>query len=44
MFIYKGCVLGTIGYIGCFSFYEIKNYTAGGEGGVMLINDKVLIE
>lgn len=44
MFIYKGYVLGIIGYIGCFSFYEIKNYMVGGEGGVMLINDKVLIE
>lgn len=44
MFIYKGRVLGIIGYIGCFSFYEIKNYTAGGEGGATLINDKALIE
>lgn len=44
MFMYKGCVLGMIGYIGCFSFYEIKNYIVGGEGGVMLINDCMLIE
>lgn len=36
--------LGTIGHIGCFSFHETKNYTAGGEGGATLINDPRLIE
>lgn len=41
---YKGRALGTIGHIGCFSFHETKNYTAGGEGGATLINDKALIE
>ncbi|PIJ50771.1 dTDP-4-amino-4,6-dideoxygalactose transaminase [Erwinia sp. OLTSP20] len=41
---WKGRALGTIGHIGCFSFHETKNYTAGGEGGATLINDRSLIE
>ncbi|PKH19609.1 dTDP-4-amino-4,6-dideoxygalactose transaminase [Enterobacterales bacterium CwR94] len=41
---YKGKALGTIGHIGCFSFHETKNYTAGGEGGATLINDAALVE
>ncbi|NIF24553.1 dTDP-4-amino-4,6-dideoxygalactose transaminase [Candidatus Pantoea multigeneris] len=41
---YKGRPLGTLGHIGCFSFHETKNYTAGGEGGATLINDASLIE
>lgn len=44
MSTYKGKALGTIGHIGCFSFHETKNYTAGGEGGATLINDLSLIE
>ncbi|WP_437611525.1 dTDP-4-amino-4,6-dideoxygalactose transaminase [Erwinia sp. V71] len=44
MSTYKGKALGTIGHIGCFSFHETKNYTAGGEGGATLINDASLVE
>ncbi|MFC0140784.1 dTDP-4-amino-4,6-dideoxygalactose transaminase [Erwinia mallotivora] len=44
MSTYKGKALGTIGHIGCFSFHETKNYTAGGEGGATLINDPALVE
>lgn len=44
MSTYKGKALGTIGHIGCFSFHETKNYTAGGEGGATLINDQSLVE
>lgn len=44
MSTYKGRALGTIGHIGCFSFHETKNYTAGGEGGATLINDPALID
>ncbi len=44
MSAYKGKALGTIGHIGCFSFHETKNYTAGGEGGATLINDPLLID
>lgn len=39
MSTYKGKALGTIGHIGAYSFHETKNYTSGGEGGVILIND-----
>lgn len=44
MSTYKGRALGTIGHVGCFSFHETKNYTAGGEGGATLINDPALVE
>ena len=37
---YKGRPLGTIGHIGAYSFHETKNYTSGGEGGLIIINDK----
>ncbi len=37
---YLGNPLGTIGHFGTFSFHETKNYTSGGEGGVLIINDK----
>ncbi|WP_373819452.1 dTDP-4-amino-4,6-dideoxygalactose transaminase [Glaesserella sp.] len=40
---YKGKALGTIGHIGCYSFHETKNYTAGGEGGAILINTPELL-
>lgn len=41
---YNGKKLGTIGHIGCYSFHETKNYTSGGEGGLLIINDKKFIE
>lgn len=41
---YKEKYLGTIGHIGCFSFHETKNVTSGGEGGMLLVNDKKLVE
>ncbi len=36
---YKGKPLGSIGHLGCFSFHETKNITAGGEGGLLVVND-----
>lgn len=36
---YKGRPLGSIGHFGCFSFHETKNVTAGGEGGLLTVND-----
>ncbi len=36
---YKGEPLGGIGHFGCFSFHETKNVTAGGEGGLLCVND-----
>ncbi|ACS84025.1 dTDP-4-amino-4,6-dideoxygalactose transaminase [Musicola paradisiaca] len=41
---YQGRPLGAIGHIGCFSFHETKNVTAGGEGGATLINAPELVE
>ena len=40
---YKGKPLGTIGHFGTFSFHETKNYTSGGEGGLLIINDEEYI-
>jgi dTDP-4-amino-4,6-dideoxygalactose transaminase len=37
---YKGKALGIIGHLGTFSFHETKNYTSGGEGGLLIINDE----
>lgn len=39
MSTYKGQALGTIGHLGAYSFHETKNYTSGGEGGLLIIND-----
>lgn len=39
MSTYKGKALGTIGHFGTYSFHETKNYTSGGEGGLLIIND-----
>lgn len=41
---YKGRALGTIGHLGAFSFHETKNYTSGGEGGLLILNDDRFIE
>lgn len=39
MSTYKGRALGSIGHLGAYSFHETKNYTSGGEGGLLIIND-----
>lgn len=44
MAFYEGKPLGSIGHMGCYSFHETKNYTSGGEGGALLINDARFIE
>jgi len=44
MSTYKGKALGTIGHMGTFSFHETKNYTSGGEGGLLIINDEQFID
>lgn len=40
---YKGRPLGTIGHLGAYSFHETKNFTSGGEGGLLIINDAQFI-
>ena len=44
MSTYKSRALGGIGHLGCFSFHATKNYTSGGEGGALIVNDERLIE
>lgn len=39
MSLYKGRPLGSIGDFGCYSFHEMKNYSMG-EGGALLIADE----
>ncbi len=41
---YKNKALGTFGDIGTFSFHETKNYTSGGEGGLLIINNNKLVK
>lgn len=38
MATYKGRPLGSIGHLAAYSFHETKNYTSGGEGGLLIIN------
>ncbi|WBO84976.1 dTDP-4-amino-4,6-dideoxygalactose transaminase [Hymenobacter yonginensis] len=40
---YQGRLLGSLGALGAFSFHETKNITAGGEGGLLAINDPALV-
>ncbi len=35
--------LGGIGHLGAMSFHETKNITAGGEGGLLIVNDERMI-
>jgi perosamine synthetase len=41
---YKGKKAGTIGTIGCFSFWEDKLMTTAGEGGMVIIDDNDLYQ
>mgnify|MGYP000872876957 CR=1 FL=1 len=36
--VYRGRRAGTIGHFGCFSFHEVKNINAFGEGGLLVTN------
>lgn len=40
---YKDKPLGGCGHLGAYSFHETKNITAGGEGGLLTINDERFI-
>lgn len=44
MSTYRGKALGGIGHLAAYSFHETKNYTSGGEGGLLIINDKQFIK
>jgi perosamine synthetase len=42
--LYKGRKVGTLGALGCFSFWEDKIVTTGGEGGAVITDDPALAE
>ena len=42
--LYKGKKAGTIGDIGCFSFWEDKIMTTAGEGGMVIMDDEALYQ
>ena len=41
---YRDRPLGALGHLGTYSFHETKNYTSGGEGGLLIINDERLVD
>jgi dTDP-4-amino-4,6-dideoxygalactose transaminase len=41
---WRGQPVGSRGHMSAFSFHESKNITSGGEGGVLCINDKSLVD
>ncbi|MCS4308815.1 dTDP-4-amino-4,6-dideoxygalactose transaminase [Rheinheimera pacifica] len=41
---YKNEPVGTRGHLAAFSFHETKNVTSGGEGGLLIINDKRFVQ
>lgn len=41
---FKGRSLGSIGHMAAFSFHETKNITAGGEGGMLAVNDESFVK
>jgi len=44
MSTYKNKPLGIIGHIGTYSFHETKNFTSGGEGGLLILNDEKFVQ
>lgn len=40
--LYRGAKVGSIGDVGCFSFYPTKNMTVLGDGGMVTTNDEAL--
>jgi dTDP-4-amino-4,6-dideoxygalactose transaminase len=43
MATYRGKPLGTLGHMAAYSFHETKNFTSGGEAGLLILNDERFI-
>jgi dTDP-4-amino-4,6-dideoxygalactose transaminase len=41
---FQGAKIGSIGRVGCFSFYSTKNLTVGGNGGMITTDDADVVE
>lgn len=44
MSTYRGRPMGSLGHLAAFSFHATKNYTSGGEGGLLIVNDSRFAE
>jgi len=42
--VYRGRKVGSIGHVGCFSFYPSKNMTVAGDGGMITTDDEDVAE
>ena len=41
---YQGKPLGSLGQMAAYSFHETKNFTSGGEGGLLILNDAQFVQ
>jgi dTDP-4-amino-4,6-dideoxygalactose transaminase len=41
---YRGCRVGSLGHVACFSFYPAKNLGGYGDGGMVVTNDEKIAE
>lgn len=44
MSTFEGKLLGALGHMAAYSFHETKNFTSGGEGGLLIINDDCFMQ
>lgn len=44
MSTFDGKLLGSLGHMAAYSFHETKNFTSGGEGGLLILNDERFVQ
>lgn len=44
MATFEGKPLGALGHMAAYSFHETKNFTSGGEGGLLILNDERFVQ